>query len=97
MPRVDDVDEESVLRVSKISSFFRIVSRRSSEIAATSFTIRGSRSAIWADAVRLEPDIRIHRHRLTLKREEVVASVGGCPWRVKAPSVLAPSAANAGF
>ena len=38
--------DDSVLRVSKLSSFFRMTPSRSSETVATSFTMRGSRSAV---------------------------------------------------
>src|SRR5437870_13081354 len=55
MPRVVDVVDESVLRVSKLSSFLRIAPRRSSDIAATSVTTRGSRSALCAVASRVAP------------------------------------------
>ena len=56
MPRVPDAVDDSVLRVSKLSSFLRMTPRRSSEIVDTSFAILGSRSPPWAAAVRLKPD-----------------------------------------
>jgi len=56
IPRVVDVVDDSVLRVSKLWSFRSMLLSRSSEISPTSFTMRGSRSAVWATRVRLKPD-----------------------------------------
>jgi hypothetical protein len=97
MPRIFDVVDESVLRVSKLWSCLRIAPRRSSEIAATSVTMRGSRSALCADTIRPSPHTIAYTNTVTsslrvivivlnletLERERV-ASVGAGATRVKA-------------
>src|SRR5207237_469928 len=65
MPRVVEVVDESVLRVWKRSSFFRIAPSRSSETVDTSLTMRGSRSLSCADALWLKPDTTAARSTAT--------------------------------
>ena len=55
MPRSGLSCDDSVLRVPKLSSFFRIAVSRSSDTDCTSFTMRGSRSDCCAASVPLKP------------------------------------------
>ena len=56
MPRAGVSADESVLRVPKLSSFFKSAMRRSSDTDFTSVTIRESRSDGSMVRARLKPD-----------------------------------------
>src|SRR5262245_18877799 len=67
MPRVGDAVDESEWRVSKLSSFFRMTPRRSSDTAPTSATIRGSRSPSRAVTGVVTP-VTVERTARTMRR-----------------------------